>query len=151
MTSAARAGLLVGALAVAAIAFLALRPGDDESDPPATAPAQSTGASSKSEPESPATPPTPEVTRLRIRGGEAVGGVRDIEVEKDDRVRIVIAADADDELHLHGYDVSREAAPGRPARFILRTNLEGVFEIESHTAEDAGKRPLVARLVVGPS
>ena len=99
----------------------------------------------------PATPATPEVTRLRIRGGEAVGGVRDIEVEKDDRVRIVIAADADDEGHLHGYDVSREAAPGRPARFILRTNLEGVFEIESHTAEDAGKRPLVARLVVGPS
>jgi len=66
-------------------------------------------------------------------------------------VRIVIAADAADELHLHGYDITREAMPGRPARFRFKANLEGVFEIESHIAEDAGKDPLVVRLVVEPS
>ena len=65
--------------------------------------------------------------------------------------RSSIARDAPDELHLHGYDITREAAPGQPARFQFKAEPEGVFEIESHTAEDAGKDPLVARLVVEPS
>ena len=66
-------------------------------------------------------------------------------------MRIVVAADAPDEIHLHGYDLTREAAPGAPARFNFTADLEGVFEIESHTAEDAGLDPLVARLLVNPS
>ncbi len=41
--------------------------------------------------------------------------------------------------------------PGQPGRFKFKANIEGIFEIESHVAEDAGKDPLVARLVVQPS
>ena len=91
------------------------------------------------------------MTRIQIQGGEVVGGAASIEVEQGEPVRIVVAADAPDEIHLHGYDLTREAAPGAPARFNFRADLEGVFEIESHTAEDAGLDPLVARLLVNPS
>jgi heme/copper-type cytochrome/quinol oxidase subunit 2 len=91
------------------------------------------------------------VTRLQMRGGAVVGGARDIEVEAGDTVRIVVASDAADEIHLHGYDITRNAAPGQPARFRFKAEAEGAFEIESHVAEDAGRDPLIARLVVEPS
>ena len=80
-----------------------------------------------------------------------VGGAKTIEVSKGDTVRIVVSADAPDELHVHGYDITRSAGPEQPARFRFKANAEGAFEIESHTAEDASLDPLVARLVVAPS
>jgi FtsP/CotA-like multicopper oxidase with cupredoxin domain len=156
-----RIALVVGAIAIAVVAFVIAQPGDDEDDGEraATTPAQtetgggaSGGATAPAETEEePPPPPEPEVTRLRIRDGAVVGGPRDIEVERGDTVRIVVAADAPDEIHLHGYDITRNAAPGQPARFRFRANAEGAFEIESHVAEDAGRDPLVARLVVEPS
>ena len=50
--------------------------------------------------------------------------------------------DAPDDIHLHGYDIEKKVAPGQPARFRFKANLEGEFEIESHVAEDAGRDPL---------
>jgi hypothetical protein len=79
-----------------------------------------------------------------------VGGPAEITVKNGDVVRIVVAADAPDDIHLHGYDIEKPAAPGRPARFRVRANIEGSFEMESHVAEDAGRDPLVARLNVEP-
>ena len=78
-------------------------------------------------------------------------GIQRIETKKGDTVRIVVTSDARDELHLHGYDIERVAAPGKPARFRFKANTEGVFELESHTAEHAGLEPLIARVVVQPS
>ncbi len=80
-----------------------------------------------------------------------VGGPKTVELAKGDAVRLVVAADAPDEIHVHGYDITKNAGPGAPARFVFRADLEGVFEVESHVAEDAGRNPLVARLVVNPS
>ena len=85
-----------------------------------------------------------------MRGGQVVGGPPQITVQNGDVVRIVVESDQSDELHLHGYDVTKNAAPGQPARFRVRANLEGSFELESHVAEDAGANPLVARLNVEP-
>jgi hypothetical protein len=146
--------LVIAALAVAVVAFLIANPGsDDEAGDQA---AQTTTTQTETEVETqtetaPPEPPQPSVTRIQIQGGEVVGGPQSIEIEQGEPVRIVVAADAPDEIHLHGYDLTREAAPGAPARFDFTANLEGVFEIESHTAEDAGLEPLVARLVVNPS
>jgi FtsP/CotA-like multicopper oxidase with cupredoxin domain len=91
------------------------------------------------------------VTNLRLRGGQVVGGAKTIEAERGDTVRLVVRSDAPDELHLHGYDIEREAAPGRPARFRFTADAEGEFVLESHTAEHAGHEPVIARLLVGPS
>jgi FtsP/CotA-like multicopper oxidase with cupredoxin domain len=160
-----RIALVVAAVAVAVLAFVIAQPGDDEDDGEraATTPAQTdtggatgaTGDGGATAPEEtqeePPPPPEPEVTRIRMRGGSVVGGAQDIEVARGDTVRIVVTSDAADEIHLHGYDITRNAAPGQPARFQFRADAEGAFEIESHVAEDAGRDPLVARLVVEPS
>jgi hypothetical protein len=99
----------------------------------------------------PAVPPEATVERIRIAGGEVVGGPKTITVTKGDRVRIVVSADAPDDIHLHGYDIEKEVGPGEPARFDFKASLEGQFEMESHVAEDAGREPKVANLVVEPS
>jgi hypothetical protein len=152
--------LVVAAVAVAAIAFVIANPGggdDEDNGSQAAQTTTQTEVETQTEPEvetqTETTPPEPEpsVTRIQIQGGEVVGGPQSIEVEQGEPVRIVVAADAPDEIHLHGYDLTREAAPGAPARFNFSADLEGVFELESHTAEDAGLEPLVARLVVNPS
>jgi FtsP/CotA-like multicopper oxidase with cupredoxin domain len=160
MTRNQRIALVAAAVVVAVLAFVIAQPGDDEDDGEraATAPAQTEtesgpgGGNGPTETEEPPPPPPePEVTRLRMRGGAVVGGARDIEVESGDTVRIVVASDAADEIHLHGYDITRNAAPGQPARFHFEADAEGSFEIESHVAEDAGRDPLIARLLVQPS
>jgi FtsP/CotA-like multicopper oxidase with cupredoxin domain len=163
MSTNQRIALVVVAVAVAVLAFVIAQPGDDEDgdERATTTPAQTdTGAGSdgggatapaETEEEPPPPPPEPEVTRIQMRGGSVVGGAQDIEVEPGDTVRIVATSDVQDEIHLHGYDITRNAAPGQPARFRFRADAEGAFEIESHVAEDAGRDPLVARLVVAPS
>ena len=77
--------------------------------------------------------------------------MQEIEAKKGETVRIVVTSDADDEIHLHGYDITRTPAPGKPGRFSFKADIEGVFEIESHVAEDAGREPLIATLTVRPS
>jgi FtsP/CotA-like multicopper oxidase with cupredoxin domain len=165
MTRNQRIALVVAAVAVAVLAFVIAQPGDDEDgDRAATTPAPTEteetadggtadgGAEAPPETEEePPPPPEPEVARIQIRGGEVVGGAQDIEVTRGDTVRIVVTSDAPDEIHLHGYDITRNPAPGQPARFRFKAEAEGAFEIESHVAADAGKDPLVARLVVEPS
>jgi heme/copper-type cytochrome/quinol oxidase subunit 2 len=146
MTRNQRIGLVVAALAVAVIAFVVAQPGDDEESPPASKPT-SAGETAESTP----TEQKPAVTRIRVKGGVVVGEAKTIRVAKNDIVRIVVSSDVPDEIHLHGYDIEKEAAPGEPARFRFKADAEGAFELESHAAEDAGNEPLVARLLVGPS
>jgi hypothetical protein len=156
MTRNQRIGLIVAALIVAVVGFVIASPGGGDEDGAqsaqtetgggATAPSE-TGTETETEPPP---PPEPEVHRIRIQGGQVAGGPQDIDVASGDVVRIVVSADAPDDIHLHGYDIERQAAPGQPARFRFRANLEGSFEIESHVAEDAGRDPLVARLNVEP-
>jgi FtsP/CotA-like multicopper oxidase with cupredoxin domain len=150
-----RIGLVVAALVVAVVAFVIAQPGDDEdSSPPPTTQAQGQDqdqdqdGSDEAQPEAPARSP---VTRIAVKGGLLVGEPPTIRAAKGDTVRIVVRSDVPDEIHLHGYDIEKEAAPGKPARFKFKADAEGAFELESHVAEDAGKEPLLARLLVGPS
>ena len=110
-----------------------------------------TTTETETETATPETPAEPPVTRIAIQGGEVVGGPKTITVTKGDRVRIVVTADAHDDMHLHGYDIEKPVEPGQPARFDFKANLEGQFELESHVAEDAGRDPKVANVVVEPS
>jgi hypothetical protein len=156
-----RIALVVGALVVAVAAFLIARPGVNDNDGGSeraaqTAPAQTETEATREPAETeteaePPPPPKPEITRIRLRGGTVVGGVKRVQATTGDTVRILVRSDAPDQLHLHGYDLYADAAPGRPGRFVFKADIEGVFEIESHVAEDAGRDPLIGRLVVEPS
>ena len=152
-----RIALVVVAVLVAVLAFVVASPGGDDDDSEQAAQTTTTtgGSGDETTPTEeeviPAVPPDPAPTRIRIAGGEVVGGPKTITVEKGDRVRIVVTADAHDDIHLHGYDIEKEAGPGEPARFDFKASIEGQFEMESHVAEDAGREPTVASVVVEPS
>ena len=150
-----RIALLAAAVAVVVAAIVIAGGGDDDEDestrttPPAadTATGGSPTATTPAAPE----PARPDVQKITLRDFKPVGGVREIEAAKGDTVQIAVTVDHEDELHLHGYDLTREAAPGKPARFRFRAGIEGIFELESHEAEHAGEEAVVAKLVVRPS
>jgi hypothetical protein len=147
-----RLAIVLAAVAVALGTFVVLSPGgDDEDDRGSTQTVDTAAAGGATTAEDETKPAQPAAERIRIEGGEVVGGPRRIEVTKGDHVVIVVSADADDDIHLHGYDIERKVAPGSPARFNFDATIEGEFEMESHLAEDAGREPRVATLVVEPS
>ena len=151
-----RIGLIVAAGVFAAVAFVVARPDDDDgggdqaAQTTPTIPTETQAQTETEEQRHETVPPEPEVTRIWIRGGEVAGGAADIQVTKGDVVRIVVSADVPDDIHLHGYDIEKQAGPGQPARFRFTADVEGIFEIESHVAEDAGKDPLIGKLTVEP-
>jgi FtsP/CotA-like multicopper oxidase with cupredoxin domain len=150
-----RLALIAAAIAVAVVAFVIAQPGgDDDGDETDTRSAQTTtapGTETNPVATAPAPEPKPAVHRIRLQDGAVVGGPKTIQAESGETVRIVVTSNAPDELHLHGFDITRNAEPGRPARFNFKAEIEGSFELESHTAEHAGREPLVARVEVGPS
>jgi FtsP/CotA-like multicopper oxidase with cupredoxin domain len=145
-----RVGLIALAIVVVAVAFVVARPDDEDekaSSPPAAQTEGQTAESPGETTESPtATTETRPEHRVRLRGHEPVGGVQRIEVKSGEFVRIRVESDEPDEIHLHGYDIRRTTAPGAPARFSLRAEIEGEFELEGH---EGGGTP-VANLVVEP-
>ena len=129
-------GIAAAIAAVAIVIALVAGGGDDEGSD-TTATTQATETQQEQQPtttEAEAEPPEPEPTQIRVKGGEAVGGAADIDVSKDDTVEIEVRADAADEAHLHGYDITKEVGPGETARFRFKADIEGVFELELHNS-----------------
>ena len=151
-----RIGLLVAAAVVAAVAIavaVASGGGDDDGDQAArteTVVQEQTGDEGTPT-ETAGAPAEPAVNRIQIQDGQVVGGPGDIRVTKGDQVTIIVSADAPDDVHLHGYDLEKPVAPGKPATFRFTADIEGIFEMESHKAEDEGRDPLLAKLTVEPS
>jgi FtsP/CotA-like multicopper oxidase with cupredoxin domain len=76
-------------------------------------------------------PPEPEVTEIEGEGGKPKGDEARIEVKKGDTIRFTVTSeDTSGEIHFHGYDISKELAPGKPARFNATATIEGIFEVE---------------------
>jgi hypothetical protein len=70
---------------------------------------------------------------LEIRRHQPVGGVHRIVATSGQGVRIVVrTADTNGEVHLHGYDVEKKIAPGKPVVFAFKARLQGGFDIELH-------------------
>lgn len=82
---------------------------------------------------------------VRLKSGAPVGGVRKLVRKKGQLLRFVVYSDRRFELHVHGYEIERIVAPGKPARFAFVARFEGVFEVELHPSG----RPIL-KLVVNP-
>lgn len=72
----------------------------------------------------------PTVVRIVVVDGAPKGGIVRETVDKGDRVVIVVTSDVADEVHLHGYDISRDVSAGGTARIAFRATLPGRFEVE---------------------
>jgi len=129
-----RLALVVGAIAVLVIAFVAI-PRDDEPDSdatpttasvaatPAATPSATTEAESTPTPQATATPaPAPpllepgDVQRLNFRVGETI--------------RFRVRSDTADEAHFHGYDVKKDLEAGQTVSFEVKATIPGIFEVE---------------------
>jgi len=144
--------LIALSVLVAVVAIVLLLP--ERADDPGVPAGQTGGEAPPGEQREPTgtetEPAPPAPRRIAVVGGEVKGGVQEIKVTAGEVVRLVVSSDSPDDIHLHGYDIEREAGPGEPARFRFEADIEGAFEIESHVAEDAGLEPLIANLVVEP-
>jgi plastocyanin len=131
------------ALAVVLAATLALAACGGSNEPPAAAPPATTTETTPTEPAQSGGEAAAQV--IEVRGGEPVGGVRTIRVNSGDTVRFVVRADAPEEVHVHGYDISKDVGPGEDATFEFTANLEGIFEAELENSSVQ-----IVKLVVEP-
>ncbi len=64
--------------------------------------------------------------------GEVIGA--DVfDVELGDTVDIWIGSDVDDEVHVHGYDLTHDLEAGAPLHLSFVADVPGIFEVEIHT------------------
>jgi hypothetical protein len=74
--------------------------------------------------------PAPTIVRVTVQDGVPKGGVVRASVDKGDRVVLVVSSDVADEVHVHGYDISRDVRAGGRARIAFRATIPGRFEVE---------------------
>jgi hypothetical protein len=138
-------------MAVLAVALLTLAAcgGDDETGNTTTTDTQTETTPPPAPPPEPPPPPPapPKPTRVNVtvRGGLPEGGVVRESTDKGDRVVVLVRSDVSDHVHVHGYDLMGDVAPGSPARIAFRATIPGRFEIE---LEDRGVQ--IAELTVNP-
>ena len=75
--------------------------------------------------------------------GSTVAGPDRIEASVGEEIVIVVTADVADEVHLHGYDLFADVAPGDSATLEVVTDIPGIFEMELE-----GARLVLTELVV---
>lgn len=76
----------------------------------------------------------PQAFAFTIRGGKKTAGPALIEVVQGAELQLVINADQDDELHVHGYDLSQDLPAGETVSLAFTADRSGRFGIELHGA-----------------
>ena len=72
----------------------------------------------------------PTTVKVVVVDGAPKGGIVRRTVSKGDRVVLVVTSDVADEIHLHGYDVSRDVEAGGTVRLPFKATIPGRFEAE---------------------
>lgn len=94
----------------------------------------------------PARPQAPEIRRVAVRDGKPVAGVARLEYESGERVRFAVQSDVAGEVHVHGFDITKDVPANGSVRFEFPADIEGVFEIELH----GGSHFQIAELRISP-
>ncbi|MFG2043887.1 hypothetical protein [Dactylosporangium sp. NPDC048998] len=118
------------ALAVAVVALTAtvavvlFTRGDDAGSAAGTAPAADIGAG-----------PVDRELTVTITNRTASPPTSRIEIARGSTIRITVTSDAQDELHVHGYDRKATLTPGQPGSVQFRADTPGLFEVETHISD----------------
>ena len=135
MSKGARIGLLVVGVVILVVAFIALRPSAEDEGSTAETPTETptvatpTGTAAADETPTPTPSPTPRPT---VDPGPVLTGeeVEDIRVDKDETVRFQVRPPEDEEVHIHGYDISKDVKAGETTKIVFKADIDGIFEIE---------------------
>ena len=117
MSNIQRWGLLVLAVVVLVVGYVVLRPKDDSSDDSASSTVTQVitvdagGKTTTSQ-----TPAAPAIQTIRVKDGQPVGGVKELDFNKGDTIAFRVTATAPGgEVHFHGYDIAKEIpSPAAP-------------------------------------
>lgn len=135
-----KVALIAASLGLLVALFLALRPQNDGAVAPATSSVATTTA-----PAPATTAEQPPATTTAVTGspgpgtihidyaiadGKPVGGIGRDSVTRGRIVVIRVTSDVADEVHLHGYDLTVDVAPGAPATIRFTADVPGRFELE---------------------
>jgi heme/copper-type cytochrome/quinol oxidase subunit 2 len=107
----------------------------------ATTTVASTTTTTSAEPTSTAEPTTTTagfsgtLIEAKVTGDRVDTASRRVRVSRGDKVRIQVEADHAEEVHVHGYDLKKGVAPGRPAVIEFTADAPGVFEVELEQAK----------------
>jgi len=124
-------------IAVVAIVVLADSSEDDGgSQTAATATETPTPPGEETPTATPTPPPPPLLTADKVTELEATEG---------DTVRFRARSATDDEVHVHGYDISKDAPAGQTITMSFKADITGIFEIEFEHAQKE-----IAKLTVEP-
>lgn len=92
-----------------------------------------------------APPPQPAIETIVVRDGAPVGGPAELEYDAGEQIRFRVRSNVADELHIHGYDITKEIPAGGTVTVSFPADLEGIYEAELH-----GSGELIAELRVNP-
>lgn len=107
-------------------------PATSAAAPTASAPASADSPTPAATASTPAVDREITVTIAKRRISPPTGRVT---VAKGQLVRITVTSDADDELHVHGYDLGTRLPAGTPGSVEFRAEKTGLFEVETHETE----------------
>ena len=126
--------LVIGLLALLAVSACGGSDGGSEDAGPAGTATQETEVETTTEAttEETTTEENEGPTKIRIKyeGGKVSGDTGPVRIERGAQVETIVRADVEDEVHLHGYDLSAEVAPGHPARINFEAEDAGRFIAE---------------------
>jgi len=139
MSSRQRIGLVVAAavVAIAAVVIIVATSDNKSKSDSNTTAAQTTttGSGGKTSAQ-----PGPEVEKITVKNGTADGGIQSFSVKEGDQVDLVVDTDEPHPIHIHGYDILKQATPTKPAEFKFKADRTGVYEIEiEDTSTQIGK------------
>src|SRR5881394_2123131 len=102
MTRGRRLAIVGAVVVVAVVGFVIAQSGGSGKDKTTTTTSTTNGVTSKG------TTPANVPVQIVVKNGKPVGGVKKIKVNKGDPVRFTVTSDVSDEIHVHGYDISRD-------------------------------------------
>ena len=70
------------------------------------------------------------LAEAKVTGNNVETASRRIRVDLGQKVRVRVEADHAEEVHVHGYDLKADVAPGKPAVIDFTADVPGVFEVE---------------------
>ncbi len=70
--------------------------------------------------------------QVTINGGNIEPRPDVVKVRLGQTVRLTVTSDQHDEVHVHGYEVSAELEPNKPATVEFKADTAGTFEVETH-------------------
>jgi hypothetical protein len=114
-------GVALGALVVAVVLFIVLSGGSDSDN----------GGQNRT-------------FDFQLAHGKAVGGAQDVSATQGDHLTVTLKTDVPAELHIHGYELSKDVDAGGQGTIAFTADATGEFEVEAHHLVHGEEGPGIA-------